>query len=120
MRVSMEKMSTWKAKREKAIERLVAVWETYKEGDDPEKLNAATDAVALAHIALALDWADEPRQEWEEQKEKATNQLVAAWRKHDRNVENPETDESLNIALDALTIAHTATTFEWASGPLKW
>jgi hypothetical protein len=42
------------------------------------------------------------------------------WGKCDPTVKDPEAEEALNIALDALTLAHTAATFEWASGPAKW
>lgn len=120
MNISTVKTSTWKARQEKAIKRLVAAWETYEEGDDSEKVSAAVDAVALAHIALAFEWADEPRQHWKEQEDKALERLAAVWGKCHPTVEDPEAEEALNILLDALTLAHTAATFEWASGPAKW
>lgn len=29
-------------------------------------------------------------------------------------------EDELNQALDALALAHTAATFEWGGGPIKW
>ena len=50
-------------------------------------------------------------------RDRALERVVATWGKHGATSEEPE---ELNKALDALTIAHVAATFEWASGPHKW
>ena len=48
-------------------------------------------------------------------------QLVRAGTKYKGNNEDdPEAEEELNIALDALAVANTASAFEFCSGPLKW
>jgi hypothetical protein len=50
-------------------------------------------------------------------RDKALERVVAAWEKSDA----ADFDiEIFNKALDELTIAHAAATFEWASGPHKW
>jgi len=55
------------------------------------------------------------------EKGKAMEQLVRAWTKYKGNNEDdPEAEEELNIALDALAVANTASAFEFCSGPLKW
>ena len=82
--------------------------------------NLATDAIALAHVATVLEWDGEPRKQWVDQEEKAMERLVAAWEKYNGADDDPEAEEALNIALDALAVAHIARTFEWVSGPLKW
>jgi len=64
-------------------------------------------------------------------KKKSNDSLDVFYRKRDRALERvvdawqrsgaPNDDgEELNKALDALTVAHVAATFEWASGPMKW
>ena len=112
---------SWEAKRNKAIERFVAAWEKYggsHTGDDPEPVNAALDAVTVAHLATALVWETSVKG-WDETEGKAMERLVSAWEKYDGTDENPEAEDELNIALDAIAIAHAAATFEWATGPLK-
>jgi hemoglobin-like flavoprotein len=47
-------------------------------------------------------------------RDRALERVVAAYEK------NSEDPEELNKALDALTVAHVALAFEWASGPLSW
>jgi hypothetical protein len=51
-------------------------------------------------------------------RDKALERLVAAFEKYGAAGEDHE--DELNTALDALTIAHVAVTFEWANGPHKW
>ena len=48
----------WEAKRNKVVERFVAAWEIYDGASkgDPEGVNIAIDAVAVAHVAAALEW----------------------------------------------------------------
>jgi hypothetical protein len=120
--MSNEVKRAWEARRNKAIERLIAAWEQYdgESNTDCEGISTAADAVAVAHIAAALEWEREPRGRWKDQEEKAMDRLVAAWEKFSPTEEDPETEEELNIALDALAVSHTAATFEFASGPLKW
>lgn len=51
---------------------------------------------------------------WYHKRHKALVRVVEVW-------ENGEKDEDeFNRALDALALAHTAATFEWGSGPIKW
>ena len=46
---------------------------------------------------------------------------VRAWTTYKRGGEDdPEIEEELKIALDELAVAHSAATFEFCSGPLKW
>jgi hypothetical protein len=72
----------------------------------------------VAHIAAALEW-DGPAKRWEDAEEKAMERLAAAWERLDGSDEDPEAEKELNIALDALAVAHSAATFEGWSGPLK-
>ena len=83
-------------------------------------MNIALDAVALAHIATKLEWDNGPVKQWEEKVAKAMDRLAAAWEEYEGTDENPEAEEALNIALDEIAVAHSAATFEWANGPLKW
>jgi hypothetical protein len=48
-------------------------------------------------------------------RDRAIERVIAVWEKGEA-----VDDDELNRALDALTVAHVALTFEWASGPLKW
>jgi hypothetical protein len=113
---------SWEAKRNKAIKRLVEAWEKYggTKDDDPEPVSSAADAVTVAHIAAALEWEGRPPKEWDDEVEKAIERLVVTWEKYDATDDDPEAEEALNMALDALAIVHAAATFDWASGPLKW
>lgn len=54
------------------------------------------------------------RSDFARKRDKALQRFIAAY---NADSEDPE---ELHRALDALVIAHTAYTFEWASGPLKW
>jgi hypothetical protein len=113
----------WIAKRNKAIERLVtALCSDACENDDGEDpANIAADAVTVAHIAATLEWDNGPPKSWNDERGKAIERLVRAWTKYKGNNEDdPEAEEELNIALDALAVAHTAWAFEFCSGPLKW
>jgi hypothetical protein len=118
MSAVMEKANTWEAKRKKAIAHFAAAWGKY-DGENPEEVNAALDAITVAHIAAALEWDSGPVKDWEEAEAKAMGRLVAAWEKFDGE-ENPEVEEELNIALDAPAVAHSAAAFEGWSRPLKW
>jgi hypothetical protein len=112
---------SWEAKRNKAIKRLVEVWN--KSGateDEDEAVSMAADAITIAHIAAALEWEGRPPKEWFDVAQKAMDRLVVAWEKYDSTDDDPEAEEALNIALDSLVIAHTAATFSWASGPPQW
>lgn len=114
---------SWKAKRNKAIERLITAWENYGEAgdEDAEPIDVAADAITIAHIAASLQWESGPVKSWQEEKGKAMIQLVRAWIKYERSDgDDPEAEDELNIALDALAIAHTAVSLEGWSGPLKW
>jgi hypothetical protein len=46
-------------------------------------------------------------------RDRGLERVVATWEKRRAAGEDPE--DELNTALDALTIAHVAVTFEWAS-----
>jgi hypothetical protein len=53
-------------------------------------------------------------------RKRAIERFVAAWNAcDDRGGDDPEAEERLNVALDALAVAHIAATFEWTSGPMK-
>jgi hypothetical protein len=52
--------SGWKLNEEKAIRRLIAAWEKYQGGGDPDKLEAALDALTVAHVAATFEWASGP------------------------------------------------------------
>ena len=45
--------------------------------------------------------------------------LIAACEKCATDKDDLEAQEALTLALDEFAVAHTASTFEWASGPLK-
>jgi hypothetical protein len=47
----------------------------------------------------------------------ALERVVAIWEKSDVSKEDPD---ELDRALDVLTLAHTAATFEFVGGPHKW
>ena len=114
---------SWMAKRNKAIDRLVKAWinDESQTDDGEEPTMTATDTVTVAHIAATLEWATENVKDWGYEEGKAMRQLVRVWIKYKRNDEDdPEAEEELNIALDALAVAHTARAFEFCSGPLKW
>jgi len=110
---------SWIRKRNKAIERFITAWEKDEAGQDPEPVNTALDAITIAHIASALEWDTGSVKDWEEAEAKALRRLVAAWEKLDGD-DNPEVEEELNIALDALAVAHSALAFQGWSGPLEW
>jgi hypothetical protein len=48
-------------------------------------------------------------------RDRALERVVAAWEKGEA-----ASEDELNKALDALTVAHISATFDWASGPHKW
>jgi hypothetical protein len=51
---------------------------------------------------------------WYHRRNKALERVVAIY-------EGAEaTEDEMNQALDALALAHTAATFEWGGGPMKW
>ena len=52
---------------------------------------------------------------WYHKRNKALTRVVAIYEKGEAAGE-----DELNRALDALALAHTAATFEWGSGPIKW
>ena len=113
----------WIAKRNKAIERLVTAFcsDAGRNDDDEDPVNIAADAVTIAHIAATLEWDNGPAKAWSDEDGKAIERLARAWIKYKRNDEDDlEVEEELNIALDALAVAHTASAFEFCSGPLKW
>ena len=51
---------------------------------------------------------------WYDLRDQALADVVAIYVKGER------TEDELNRALDALALAHTAATFEWGGGPIKW
>ena len=51
---------------------------------------------------------------WFHKRNKALARVVEIW------LHGEKTEGDLNRALDALSVAHTAATFEWGDGPLKW
>jgi hypothetical protein len=85
-----------------------------------EEVNAALDAVAVAHIAISLEPEIASSADWHHKAESSIERLVDACLRYDGTNEDPEAEERLNIALDAFAFAHVAKTFEWATGPLKW
>jgi hypothetical protein len=121
MSASLERTSTWKAKRKRALERFCADWMKCDGTDDAEeRVNTALGALTVAHIATALEWHGSALRRWEQEVKRATERLIAAWEAYDGSEASLEAEERLNVALDELAIAHIATTFEWASGPIKW
>lgn len=112
---------SWLTKRNKAIERFVAAWNSISSTDDDfEPVHSALDAVTVAHIAAVLEWQNGPTKDWIDKEAKAMERLTAAWEKYRGADENPEAEEELNIALDDLALAHSAAAFEGWSGKLKW
>lgn len=112
---------SWRAKRNKAIERFVAAWNSSSSTDDDfEPVHSALDAVTVAHIAVILERQNGPSEDWIDKEAKAMERLAAAWEKYGGAHENPEAEEELNIALDDLAVAHSAAAFEGLSGELKW
>jgi hypothetical protein len=86
----------------------------------PLRFDPRADAVTVAHIAAALEWATGTVKDWGYEEGKAMEQLVRAWTKYKRNDEDdPQSEEELNIALDALAVAHSARTFEFCSGKIS-
>jgi hypothetical protein len=113
----------WIAKRNKALERLVAAWssdECPNRGEE-DPMQTAADAVTVAHIAAALEWDRVPSEQWRYEAERAVERLVRAWEKYKScGADDPEVEEELNIALDELAVAHSAEAFEFCGGALKW
>jgi hypothetical protein len=107
---------SWEARRKKAIERFIGAGEAYVKsaaGDDAyDELIAALDAITVAHIAAKLERETGPAKNWADEAAKAMNRLGAAWECYKKTEDDPQAEERLNIALDALTIAHTAARFE--------
>jgi hypothetical protein len=112
-----EIQKSWETRRRQAIERLL---EALKQADDDEGINTAADAVTVAHIAARLDWEGGPLTIWRDKEARAMGRFVRMWKKNATKDDDPDIAEELNVALDALAVAHIARTFEWASGPLKW
>jgi hypothetical protein len=113
--------NSWIAKRNRSIERLVNLFKDCNGSqEDLEDIEAAKDALAIAHIAASLELERVPANNWREEGERAILRLIKAWIKYSRTKDDPEAEEELNIALDTLAVAHSAATFEWASGSLKW
>jgi hypothetical protein len=111
----------WELKRNKAIKRFVAAWNELQPGDDPESVNSALDALTVAHAAKSLEWESGPPPDWAEKEGRAIERLAAAWKKYEQTgKDDPLVEEELNIALDAIVVIHSAATFVWATGPLKW
>jgi hypothetical protein len=117
----------WKAKRNDAIWHIIAGLAKVADkrdlgvsecDDDFDALSRATDVVAIAHVAAALEWERGSRK-WQDQWERAMCRLVTAWAKYSRTGDDPEAEEELNIALDAVVVAHMALAFELARGPVK-
>jgi hypothetical protein len=106
--------NSWEARRNKAIRRFVAAWET---DDGLDQVDAA-DALALAHIAAVLEWEGGPAKDWEEKEIKAMKRVVAAWQTYDPTQDDPEAEQRLNEALAA--VARAAVAFETSAGTLKW
>ena len=112
--------STWEARRQKATERFISLFDD-RGTDHTEEIIKALDALTLAHMALALDdgltggltdrWKHEAR---------AMGRFVAAWKASGLTEEHPDAEEAINFALDELAVAHAARTFEELNGPLKW
>jgi hypothetical protein len=121
MRNSIQR--SWVVRRNKAIERLVTALsdDGCLSYDEEERISTAADAVTVAHLAAALEWDRPPSKQWTDEEGKAMDRLVRAWTKSKKDgKDDPDLEEELNIALDALAIAHSAGTFEFCSGPLKW
>jgi hypothetical protein len=114
---------SWETRRRQAIERLVEALKQEAASastDDDESINTAADAVTVAHIAARLGWEGGPLTIWRDKEARAMGRLVGLWKKYAAKGDDPDLAEELNVALDALAVAHIARTFEWASGPLKW
>jgi hypothetical protein len=45
--------------------------------------------------------------------------LITLWKRYINDLEDPEAEQALNLALDEIAVAHPAATFEGASGPLE-
>jgi hypothetical protein len=113
--------ASWLAKRDKAIERFVAAWNSASSTDDDfEPIHSALDAVTVAHIAVVLDWQNGPSKNWIDKEAKAMKRLTATWDKYGSADGNLKAEEELNIALDDLAVAHIAVAFEGWRGKLKW
>jgi hypothetical protein len=114
---------SWEAKRRNAIKRLLAVLDKYKDGDDESEDNVtkAVDKIAVAHIAASCGWELNSVSAGLDKRTATIDRLVEAWQGYNKvGGDDPEAEERLQIALDALTLAHVTYTFEWASGPRKW
>jgi hypothetical protein len=115
---------SWEAKRRNAIKRLLALCDESEDDDDLDDVRRAIDMIAVTHIAVHIAAS----RDWEldsvtggPDPAAAIERLVEAWERYDEAGEDdPEAEERLNVALDALTLAHVTYTFEWANGPRKW
>jgi hypothetical protein len=115
----MEK-TMWKGKKQKALERFITAWKKYDGKTNPEAVNIALDTLTIAHIAAKFDLDRVPPTDWEDMAEKAIERLVAAWEKSVGPNAAPEAEETLDLALDEVAVAHAAAAFEGLSGPIKW
>ena len=80
----------------------------------------ALDAMTVAHLSAAFEIEGGPAERWQEYKANAIERFFAVLEKYNGTEEDPEVLDELNAALDMLALAHIATTFEFAGGPLKW
>ena len=116
--------SPWENRRDKAIARLIRAIVDDREG---EAATLALNAVVVAHLAATFECDYGIHQRWKEYETNASDRFLEAWIKYEVSRRragsphgDPDAENALYAALDLLAVAYIATTFEWASGPLKW
>jgi hypothetical protein len=112
--------SIWKTRKQKAIERFIALWDRYDDSnpEQQEEVTKALDALTFSHMAAALR-LEGPTERWKDE-DRAIERFVAALERYHGTEEDPEAEEAVNLALDELTVANVAGAFEGLNGPLEW
>jgi hypothetical protein len=112
--------SIWETRKQKAIERFIAIWERYDDNnpEQQEEVIEAVDALTFAHLAAALR-LEGPTERWKDG-DRAIARFVAALGRYRGTEEDPEAEEAVNLALDELALAHFAGALEGLSGSLEW
>jgi hypothetical protein len=102
------------------VEGEVEPWKKYERvsKNDSENISGLGAAV-ISRIAVLLVWDGASVTRWKDLEDNAMQRLAPVWKTYSGSDDDPEAAKELNMALDALAVAHIAATFAWSSGLLK-